>query len=523
MGCTTSASASATIANGTSPYTYLWSDASTTSVISPPIGNITVVVTDANGCSGSASATINNTSVTLTPSVSATNSTCIAADGSATVSISNGAGPYVYLWSNGNTTTTASNLASGAYNVTVTDANGCSGSASATVNSTSVTLTPSVSTTVSSCATNDGSATVSISNGTSPYVYLWSNGATTVTASNVGAGSYTVSVTDANGCSGTANGTVSTAGGPNATVASATNVSCNGGATGSVDVSVTGGASPLTYLWSNGATTEDISNVAAATYTTTVTDANGCSFTVSSTLTEPAALTETTPVGTNLTCNGDATGGVNISITGGTAPFSYTWSNGATTEDITGVAAGIYTATVTDANGCTFTTASTTVTEPTALAVTGVVTDASNATATDGAIALTITGGTAPYTTNPSTLTGLAAGQYAVTVTDANGCTTSSNFTVSSSVGINTLAINSINVYPNPTEGNLTVGIELSQASDVQITVLSVTGSIVYAQHLGMVKSQLVNIQLGDLASGIYTMQVTAASETKTSKIILQK
>ena len=147
----------------------------------------------------------------------------------------------------------------------------------------------------------------------------------------------------------------------------ATDALCNGDSTGSIDLTVTGGTAPFTYTWDNGATTEDISTLAAGTYNVTITDANGCTATASATVGEPTLLAGSA-VATDALCNGDSTGSIDLTVTGGTAPFTYAWDNGATTEDISTLAAGTYNVTITDANGCTAT-ASATVGEPTLLAL----------------------------------------------------------------------------------------------------------------------------------------------------------
>jgi len=209
---------------------------------------------------------------------------------------------------------------------------------------------------------SDGSATASATGGTAPYTYAWSNAATTASITGVTAGTYTVTITDANNCTATVTATVTE---PTALAASAsnTNVSCNGGSDGSATASATGGTAPYTYAWSNAATTASITGVTAGTYTATVTDANNCTATATATITEPTVLTASSAVNGNVSCNGGSDGSATASATGGTAPYTYAWSNAATTANITGLAAGTYTATVTDANNCTAT-ATATVTEP---------------------------------------------------------------------------------------------------------------------------------------------------------------
>jgi hypothetical protein len=159
-----------------------------------------------------------------------------------------------------------------------------------------------------------------------------------------------VTVTDANGCTANAAATVTEPAAALAASAVATDVLCFGAATGTVDLTVTGGTGPYSYLWSNGATTEDLTGLVAGSYSVTVTDANGCTANAAATVTEPAQLVATeshTP-----TCLGTPDGAIDLTVAGGTAPYSYLWSNGATTEDLTGLVAGLYSVTVTDANGC---------------------------------------------------------------------------------------------------------------------------------------------------------------------------
>ncbi|WP_460504239.1 SprB repeat-containing protein, partial [Hymenobacter agri] len=208
---------------------------------------------------------------------------------------------------------------------------------------------------------------------------------------------------------------------------------CYEAANGSVDLTVSGGTAPYTYLWSNGATTQDLAALPAGTYSVTVTDANGCSAISSGTVGRPAQLLASAQA-TAAQCAG-GTGSVALTVSGGTAPFAYRWSNGATTQSLSGLTAGTYSVTVTDANGCSAT-ASATISEPTQLRATASATGTTCYDASNGAMTLAVSGGTAPYTylwSNGATtqnLSGLAAGTYTVTVTDAGGCTASCGATV---------------------------------------------------------------------------------------------
>ena len=214
-----------------------------------------------------------------------------------------------------------------------------------------------------------------------------------------------------------------------------TNVSCVGGSNGTINLTPTGGVSPYTFLWNNGATTEDRTGLAAGTYSVTITDATGATGTVNNIIvTQPLAIGGTT-LQVDIACNGSATGVASVSPTGGTAPYTYRWSTGATTQTITGLAAGSYSVIITDANGCTLT-RNFTITEPAALTATTVQTNISCNGGTNGTASVTPAGGAGDYTYRWSTgattrtITGLATGSYSVTVTDANDCSITRNFTI---------------------------------------------------------------------------------------------
>ncbi|HEX2900790.1 MAG TPA: T9SS type A sorting domain-containing protein, partial [Bacteroidia bacterium] len=358
-----------------------------------------------------------------------------------------------------------SGLTAGTYSVTITDANGCSTSSSFTLTEPAVLASSGVAATyvcgtnVSCNGANDGSIDLTVTGGATcaAYTYNWSNGATTEDVSGLTAGTYSVTITDANGCSTSSSFTLTepallTSSGVAATYVCGTNVSCNGANDGSINLTVSGGASCVayTYAWSNGATTEDVSGLTAGTYSVTITDANGCSTSSSFALTEPALLTSsgvaaTYVCGTNVSCNGAADGSINLTVSGGASCVAYTfnWSNGATTEDVSGLTAGTYSVTITDANGCS-TSSSFTLTEPTLLTSSGIAATYVGGYnirchgENNGSIDLTANGGAScvAYNFNWSNgattedVSGLTAGTYSVTVTDANGCTTVSTFTL---------------------------------------------------------------------------------------------
>ena len=431
-------SVSITVSNGTTPFTYLWSNGATTQNISGlTAGSYSVTVTDANNCI--ATGTTNLTQpLPLLIILSPINVTCNGGiNGSVSSTVSGGTPLYSYAWSNGATTTAINTLGSGTYSVTITDGNGCTATSTTTVID-PPTLDVSLLVVDPSCGLNNGSILVDAIVGVAgPYSYLWSNGETGIGITNLGPVSYSVTVTGANGCTGTEIALlVSTL--PATATTSQVNVLCNGGATASIDLSVTGWLT-FSYNWSNGTTTQDLLNLPVGVYAVTVTASNGCTATANATITQPTAIIPSS-TSINTTC-GNSNGSIDLTVSGGTPGYNYIWSNGATTQDITTIAAGTYTVTITDANGCTATTSATltNAANPTANASATAVTCNGG---TNGAVTLVVNSGTPPYTFNWSNgaltqnLANLVAGTYTVTVTDVNGCTVTTNATVTQPTAI---------------------------------------------------------------------------------------
>ncbi len=460
----TNGSINFTATGGCAPYAFIWSTGATTEDVSAlGAGTYGVTVTDANGCTTTNSFTLTEPVILASSGVPATfscgyNVTCNGAtNGSINFTATGGCAPYAFIWSTGATTEDVSALGAGTYGVTVTDANGCTTTNSFTLTEPVILASSGVPATFS-CGYNvtcngatNGSINFTATGGCAPYAFLWSTGATTEDVSALGAGTYGVTVTDANGCTTTNSFTLTepvilASSGVPATFSCGFNVSCNGATNGSINFTATGGCAPYAFLWSTGATTEDVSALGAGTYGVTVTDANGCTTTNSFTLTQPVILSSsgvpaTYNCGYNVSAAGATDGSINLTATGGCAPYAFLWSTGATTEDVSALGAGTYGVTVTDANGCT-STSSFTLTEPAILASSGVPATFNcgyNVTcngATNGSINFTATGGCAPYafvwSTGATTedVSALGAGTYGVTVTDANGITTTNSFTL---------------------------------------------------------------------------------------------
>ena len=372
-------------------------------------------------------------SVVVTP-VAQTNIACNGgATGSATVSASGGNG-FVYDWTPGNPagdgTATATGLSAGTWTCTVTNSCGLSNATSFTITQPSTTLTATQSQTDVSCnGGTNGTASVVASGGTGAYTYLWSpTGGTGATTTGRSAGSYTVTITDANGCSIQKNFTINAPAALTATQ-SQTDVSCNGGTNGTASVVASGGAGGYTYSWSpSGGTGATTTGRTAGNYTVTITDANSCSIQKSFTINAPAALTATQSQ-TDVSCNGGSNGTASVVASGGVGGYTYSWSpSGGTGATTTGRTAGNYTVTITDANGCAIQ-KNFTITQPSTLVASSmIVSEVTTSTSNDGSVSVSASGGTPSYTylwsngATTSTVTGLGTGTYFCVVTDANGC-----------------------------------------------------------------------------------------------------
>lgn len=426
---------------GTPGYSYNWTGGDSDSIANGlAAGTHTVTVTDANACTATESFSLNQPPVFSGSITSSADVTCNGADdGTATAEGFGGTSPYTYLWSDGQTDAAASGMAAGTHTVTITDAGGCTVTQNVTLNEPPV-LTASISfnNDVSCNADNDGSATASGAGGVSPYTFQWSNGESNAIAVMLPAGNPTVTVTDYNGCTATQTITINEPTLLTASISSASDATCHGADNGTATAQGNGGTTNYTYSWSSGDNVATAIDLAPGVYTCTVTDANGCVATVDTVLSEPDTLIGSISGGTNVSCNGGSDGSITATAAGGTpgTGYSYVWSNNAQTAQITNLPAGAYTVTVSDANGCT-SIVNTAVNEPAVLMVN--LTNVNNISCfseVDGSATASTTGGVFPYTyawsnggTN-MTETALAIGTNAVTVTDANGCTTTASTTI---------------------------------------------------------------------------------------------
>ena len=402
------------------------------------VGTYDLVVTNGdNGCTAvAATMVIQSPVVTAAVNTSANVSCPGGADGSATVTPGGGNSTYTYAWSNGETTESASTLAAGTYTVVVTDGENCTAETSVVITQPAVLVPNTSSTPQMASGVNDGTATASPTGGTSGYTYNWSNTETTQTIIDLAPGTYTVTVTDANGCTAVQSTTVNAFNCAMAATIAGTQISCFGANNGTAEVSLTGANDPVTYVWSNGSNTQSVDDLAPGTYTVEVTDATNCASVLSIAISQPTEL-QANASSTNETSAGANDGTGTAVPAGGTSPYTYAWSNGEEMQTVNNLAPGTYSVIVTDANGCTDV-QSVVVNAYNCTAVAqAVISNASCPGGNDGQVSLTMTGGTEPFSyewsngaTTP-TAEDLAAGTYTVIVTDANGCILSDSYAVS--------------------------------------------------------------------------------------------
>lgn len=513
--------AATALPNNPTNVTYHWSNNATTGAITGLApGTYSVTATNPTGCTASASVTITNTGASMSVSFNITQAACGQSNGAAAATVTGGASPYNYLWSTGSTTNSISNVAAGGYPLTVTDNSGCTLVSTAAISNTGAPTVTATPTSPACYGGNNGSAAATATGGTSPYTYNWNTGGTGSTITGITAGTYTVTVHDNAQCIAVQTVTVLNPAAISITI-STTNALC-GNQNGTAVVTATGGGGTFTYFWNNGSTIANNIDLASGNYTVTVTDNHACTASASATVSAtPAPTAVLSPV--NGTCQ--VTPQVNVTVNGGTAPFTYAWSNGAATQNLSGVAAGSYTVTITDANGCTIS-SSAAVSDNSTLNVTF---SSQNPTpgSSNGSITANPSGGTAPYSyvwstgSTSSTVSSLAAGTYTVTITDQTGCVRVATVILT---GPNQVAevIDEvlIKVYPNPSQEFCNIEIELNQVQDVEMRMYNNVGEQVWEKELNAFKQGSRMVDMSRLASGVYFIRVKLSTGVQTIRLV---
>jgi gliding motility-associated-like protein len=459
-----------TITGGTLPYTYFWTDSASYTATTQDISNLkagTYVckITDANNCTLklpplsvlpsfalNEPPILNIASVVSNSAFGGFNINCNG-DNSGSINVTvtggSGAGTYQYNWSitNGSGIVAVqedqTTLTAGTYHLDVTDLYGCHAFKDYTLTEPPKLSTNLVPTHIT-CASplfDNGSIDLTVSGGVASYSFLWSNGATGEDISGLTQGFYKVTVTDANGC--TKDDTVTINLPPPVQYTKVLsdfhnngfNIRCNGNSDGSISITPTSGTAPYSYVWSNGATTNEITGLAAGPYTVKITDALLCKATETITLNEPGILDMTvdlsasTAGGYNINCAGAKTGSIDITPVNAVDTVYYHWLDGSVSKTRTDIAADKYYVIIQDSNNC-LADSTITLTEPDSLKLSLSVSEPWCPDKPDGALGATVTGGvvSTDYSykwsdnSTGNSLANILPGIYSVTVTDMNNC-----------------------------------------------------------------------------------------------------
>ena len=425
---------------GTGTFDYSWSTNSMVdtfdNISNLGVGTYFVTITDASSCSIIDTLTLTEPAVLIANTVATDQSCFNVFDGTASAVPTGGTAPYTYLWNNSALTDVITGLTAGTYFVTVTDFNGCTTIDSAIVNTPPTITASTVTTPVSCTGGTDGTASVTATGGVGSFTYTWSNGQVGQTVSGLGAGVYSVTVTDAAGCFIVETASVVELPPLNPVGGILANpVSCFGGNDGSIAVlGMTGGTAPYSYTW-NTTPMQDSSvaiNLIAGVYNVIISDANGCIFgPVNVTVNQPDTSVVLSTSTIDPSCNGEADGSVSVDATGGTPSYTYEWSDAQTTQTALDLPIGIYSVTVTDSKGCEAIIQDTLEQPNQLMAQLSTLPTSCNGTRDGRIIADTVFGGTAPYAYSIDGINfqpidiiffGLAGGNYDVIVQDGNGC-----------------------------------------------------------------------------------------------------
>ncbi|HRT00569.1 MAG TPA: gliding motility-associated C-terminal domain-containing protein, partial [Bacteroidales bacterium] len=478
-GGTTTVTVSAS--GGTAPY-------SGTGNFTVSAGTHNYTVTDANGCSANTS--VNVTEPTpLTATATAGSILCNGGTTTVTVSASGGTAPY--------TGTGTFTVSAGTHNYTVTDANGCSANTSVNVSEPTA-LNISLNITNASChGETNGSIIANANGGTFPYLYSWSNGQYGQMINNLAAGTYTVTVSDLNNCTAVASGNVNQ---PDQIYVflSSQPAQCGGNGGGSI-ASIIGGTSPFNYIWSNGVSENNISNVSPGSYSITVIDSNNCTASQNVTINTVGSLNVSISVLNPISCQGYSDGSLTANVANGVEPYSYNWSNGINTSINNNLSTGTYFVVVTDQWGCNGS-SSIILTEPTGITVNANINNVTCYGYSNGTISVLVSGGSGNYSylwntgSISSNISELNSGSYQLTIVDGGVCTSTYSFEVTQPEEL----ILSADVHNISCFGNVDGGIILTATGGTSPYNYSIYGN----------NNILNGNQFNNLVAGYYTCYV---------------
>ena len=542
------------VTGGTGPYSYAWSIPGNTSCqnnLAP--GTYNVTVTDANNCPLPNTFTISGPVSPLVADSSFTNVLCWSeSTGTITITANGGSPSYTLTSATLLPASTTINLTGGTYQYTnvaagthtvlITDANGCTDSETITITQPQnpVNVVNLTATDVQCYGDMNGSIAFNVTGGTAPYTVVWSavglpavcsvpassvTNAGIISATGLCQGSYSVNITDLNGCPYSFAQSIIAPNLPLTASATQTNILCHGQCTGVATTVPSGGTAPYQHSWSNGQTTPSITGLCIGDYYDTITDANGCEIIVQFSITAPAQPMVVTISDIDVDCFDNASGSITVSATGGTPGYNVSWTpgppfpvagleilNSGDTYTIPGLLAGTYTLNVQDLNNCPFT-QNVIISQPAALTYSIASTNVTCNGASNGSINVTVNGGVLPYTylwnstagspcsipINQANATGLCPGIYDVLVTDANGCQINTGATITEP---DLLVISVVNdtVYCLPGTGTVQAAVS-GGTPTYTVTWQNVSGT-----NIG------TGLSLGNLAPGVYNAVVVDAN-----------
>jgi hypothetical protein len=429
---------------GNTPISYEWSNGGITEDLTNLSGgNYFLKVTDNKGCVDTMSFTVDESPlITTNPSID--NVLCFNdATGSIDPNATGGTGALTYSWSNSlGTSSSVTNLSSGTYSLTITDAEACTYSETFNITEPAQTLSATVKKTEVLCKDSlNGGIEIMPSGGTPNYTYAWSGGGTSKDSFGLAAGTYQFTVTDANNCTYSSSAILTEPTALSVTL-QVDSVICYGESNGKIFATSSGGTPSYSYLWNTGGTKDSAVNLSAGDYFLTVTDGNGCTVKIDTMVKEPQALSVTLESGSttdSVSCYGGADGKIRLTVAGGTPVYSYNWSEigAADLDSLVNLSAGNYSVTVSDSKGCQEV-KNYKIGQPLPMLIEATVTDAACPATADGRIDITVSGGVPTYAyawvvvvqgntllSSPSAedQSGLLPGSYKVTVTDQNSCT----------------------------------------------------------------------------------------------------
>jgi trimeric autotransporter adhesin len=530
-------------------HAFAWSPISTLSnaAIANPVAsplqstNYSLTVTHGiNGCVAVANSQVNiNENPVVVPVV--TNINCFGDNnGQIEATLSNAAsisGPFTYSWQhNANlNASVASSLAAGTYNLSVTSNKGCNGTAQAVVTQPTELVAGLTSSNVTCHNVDNGSASLSVTGGIPPYTYLWNNQAAASAINNMAPGTYSVIITDANGCQKTGSVTITE---PTELVISSalTHPKCYGQTTGEINISTNGGTAPYSYDWSGAVSQTNIaSNLGAGSYLVNVTDANGCLASNILELLQPTQILGATTV-INETCVGMNNGSAMVTVSGGSGFYTYSWNTvpAQTGSTVINLSPGTYTATITDHLGCTGTSTISIApgtTKPDAdfsfANNSGLIFDFTDNSQKASTWKWNFGDGSPLNTTQNPTHTYQSVNNYTVTLIVENVCGSDmiAKTITAGPVGINEInSANALKVYPNPTQNAFNIQFVNNATKSLQVRVVGSNGSIVYKEDVNQFNGVYNNqVNLSHFASGVYTLQMITDSGIVTKRVVLNK